>query len=264
MSVRSFLAIDIGNSSLRAGWFPSLDTGAAAVPQASSIWRGDSRQPDLASLGSWIAVQATSTAVDWQIASVYRPGTSSLLAWLAADRPDDTAHVVTSTDLPLRIAVAHPERVGVDRLLAAVAANQLRPPHEPAIVIDAGSAVTIDSIGADGTFLGGLILPGRTMMLRALAQADLLPELDWHDQPTPDLIGAATESALLGGVFWGQIGAIEGIVTRLRKQLGGNPAVIASAGELALLSQLVSHDIQHVPHLVLGGIALMVAWHDKH
>ena len=67
--------------------------------------------------------------------------------------------LLTSGDLPLVVKLPRPDMVGVDRLLDALAANRLRTPGRPAVVVDVGSAITVDLVDADGAFLGGAILP---------------------------------------------------------------------------------------------------------
>ena len=69
--------------------------------------------------------------------------------------------------MPLVIRLPRPDMVGVDRLLDALATNRLRPPGRPAIVIDVGTAITVDLLSAEGFFMGGSILPGIAMSARA-------------------------------------------------------------------------------------------------
>ena len=91
----------------------------------------------------------------------------------------------------------------MDRLAAAVAANRL---HQncPAVVVDAGTAITVDSVAVDGVFQGGIIMPGMRMMLRSLATGtDLLPLIEaGFSDAIPDVIGRSTEDAIRSGVFW--------------------------------------------------------------
>src|SRR5207247_7904642 len=109
---------------------------------------------------------------------------------LAADRADDKIRMLTHRDLPIQARVDFPDRVGLDRLAAAVAANVIRRQSRPAIVIDAGSAITVDFVAADGAFEGGVILPGFRMSAEALYGADLLPlaVLSPDDEP-PAVVG---------------------------------------------------------------------------
>ncbi|MFN3192771.1 MAG: type III pantothenate kinase [Aureliella sp.] len=133
-------------------------------------------------------------------------------------------------DIPLEVDVDFPAKVGVDRLLAAYAASlyaQRESLDEPAdqrrraIVIQAGSAVTVDLIewSREKThFLGGAIVPGMPLMLRLLGQAtDLLPSLDSGDlERMPDLPGKNTEAAMLCGTASALVGGVQNLVQRYR------------------------------------------------
>jgi type III pantothenate kinase len=110
-------------------------------------------------------------------------------------------------DFSLRIAVEQPSRVGRDRLAAAVAAVTLKSADRPAVVVDAGSAVTVDLVAASGEFLGGAILPGWRAMSQALsAVTDALPAVsELPLDPPPPALGTSTERALASGLYWGTV-----------------------------------------------------------
>ena len=81
--------------------------------------------------------------------------------------------------MPLEVELEHPDKVGIDRLLNAVAANRRRQEHVAAILVDAGSAVTVDYLDGNGVFRGGAIFPGFRLMARALHDyTALLPIVD--------------------------------------------------------------------------------------
>ncbi|MEX0865849.1 MAG: type III pantothenate kinase, partial [Pirellulales bacterium] len=162
------------------------------------------------------------------------------------------------------IALAAPEKVGIDRLLGAVAANHLRAADQPAIAIDVGSAITIDVIDAAGVFRGGAILPGIGMGARALHTfTDLLPQSELSDLTAspPEPVGIDTVAAIHAGLFWGAIGAMREIVFRVQHQLDRPPLVLLTGGAAPLVAELLAGQpspmsIQCVPHLVLGGTVL--------
>src|SRR6185295_3956598 len=112
--------------------------------------------------------------------------------------------------------VEEPARVGIDRLLAALAANHLRRPERAAIVADLGTAITVDLLSENGTFEGGAILPGIGMSSRALAeQTDALPRVAIEpSQGTPTSLGKSTEAAIRSGLYWGTIGAMSELIGR--------------------------------------------------
>jgi type III pantothenate kinase len=179
-----------------------------------------------------------------------------LKRWIAESRPADTVQELIHSDFPIAIRTLAPERVGLDRLAAALAANRLRQPAALAIVIDAGSAITVDLVSADGAFEGGVILPGFRMAAEALYGADLLPLalLEPNEQPPPAL-GRDTHSAIRSGLFWGAVGAVRELVSRISAELATPPEVFVTGGDLRQLAHYVPA-AQFVPNLVLSGIAL--------
>ena len=119
--------------------------------------------------------------------------------------------------MPIR--VDEPARVGIDRLLAAFAANRLRAPQKAAIVIDLGTAITVDLVEVDGGFAGGAILPGIGTAGSALAdQTDALPHIQLsHSSGPPAPLGKSTAAAIEAGLYWGAVGAIEKLVSELSR-----------------------------------------------
>ena len=167
----------------------------------------------------------------WHIGSVNRPAASRLIDWLRDHRAADEIVLVTSGDLPLEVKLPRPDMVGVDRLLDGFAANRLRSPGRPAVVVDVGSAITVDLVDAAGAFLGGAILPGIAMSARALHEfTDLLPQIDMAElaEPPPAL-GTVTVAAMRSGLFWGAVGAVRQLV----EQLTGGSATPRSSSPAA-------------------------------
>ncbi|MEQ8837698.1 MAG: type III pantothenate kinase, partial [Lacipirellulaceae bacterium] len=123
---------------------------------------------------------------------------------------------LTFDDLPLAIDVEFPEKVGIDRLLNAVAVNRLRPAHESAIVVDVGTAIKVDAVDAEGNFRGGAILPGIRLASQSLhAGTASLPEVSLEiDGSAPPSVGRNTSAAISAGLFWGAVGAIKELVLK--------------------------------------------------
>jgi len=148
--------------------------------------------------------------------------------------------------------------VGIDRLLDAVAANYLRSPDNPAVVVDVGSAITVNLISRGGAFLGGAIMPGIGMSARALhAFTDLLPLIDvteLADPPPP--LGTATVPAMKSGLFWGAIGAVGELIRRLGAEVQGQLEVFLTGGASPVVAELLGDKARCVPNLTLSGIAL--------
>lgn len=246
------IAVDIGNSTMKLGLFDApLPDG---VPQPTEVIQTSSFD---AALGPLLE-RLPQTPFRWRLASVQRQAEQSLAQWVRDHRPQDDYRVLTRHDLELNVDVEHPDDVGVDRLVAAVAANHLRASDRAAIVVDAGSAVTVDAVSADGVFLGGAILPGVMMVAQALAeQADLLPLIELTpDDEKPPVLGKSTEGAMRSGLFWGVVGAVRELVQRISPQFDSPPQVFLSGGLGSQLAPLLSGDTRYAPHLVLRGIAL--------
>lgn len=241
------IAVDIGNSSTKLGLFEAASAGEMPQP----IWVDSLRDDRFAMAGKLPAAH-----VQWRVVSVQRNRELELAEWVREQRPGDDYRLLSFRDLPLEVRVDRPDRVGMDRLAAAVGANVLREPRCPAVVVDAGSAVTVDLIAADGAFEGGVILPGFRMSARALANADLLPEVLWRtaDEPPP-VLGKNTEGAIRSGLFWGAVGAVREIIARYRES-HPNLQIFVTGGDLQRLAPLLGGESRFVPNLVLSGIVI--------
>jgi type III pantothenate kinase len=159
------------------------------------------------------------------------------------------------------VNVAEPEKVGIDRLLGALAVNQLRRPNAAAIAIDMGTATTVDLIGADGAFEGGAIVAGPTLALAALhAGTASLPQLDASVLAAPPAaVGKSTIEAMASGAYWGAIGAVREIASQLAQGSASEPQLFLTGGGaegLAPFIRLNEQPARYLPHLVLSGIEL--------
>lgn len=194
----------------------------------------------------------------WLVASVNRRGTTELTDFVERTSPDTQTRLLGFADLPVRIALAEPERVGIDRLAGAAAANRLRDPARPAIVIQVGTAITANLIAADGTFRGGAILPGIAMSARALAQnTDLLPSVAIEDLVDPQpAIGTTTIEAIRSGLYWGAVGAMRELIGRFSVGLDQPAEVFLTGGAAPSVAATLDEGARYVEHLVLAGIAL--------
>ena len=259
---RPLIAVDIGNTRIKLGLF-RLD-GAVGFPEPETTLHLDDQQPEFDRLGSWLAAacpplpfsqeEREPSRLRWHIGSVNRPAASRLIDWLRDHRPADEIVLLTSGDLPLTVRLPRPDMVGVDRLIDAVAVNRLRTPGRKAVVVDSGSAITVDLIDADGAFCGGAILPGIAMSARALHEfTDLLPLIDAAELHEPPALGTDTIAAMRSGLFWGAVGAVRELVEQLA---GGDAQVFLTGGAGSAVAQQLGTTVQFVPHLTLAGIAL--------
>lgn len=258
------LLADVGNSRIKlAVVAPSGATAdSLRLPAIARRHDLDSHGFRPAHLEQWLQSAAPGPAVVL-VASVHDAAAARLEAALAA--VSATSHRplrqrrVGHGDLPLVIAgeVSAPERVGIDRLCGAAAAALVKAPHRAAIVVDCGTAATVDMLAADGTFLGGAILPGPTLMARALADGtSKLPEVAaLGASPPPPMPGRSTHEAIAAGIGFGIQGAVARLVAESQAALGGDAEVILTGGWRGAVRAALPGATE-IPDLVLHGIAL--------
>ena len=155
--------------------------------------------------------------------------------------------------LGIGINVERPAAVGADRLVNAIAAHERYP--GALIVVDFGTATTFDVVAANGDYEGGVIAPGANLSAEALHQAAaMLPRV--AIARTQAVIGKDTVPAMQSGLYWGYVGLIDTIVTRIREEYGQPMTVIATGGLASLFRQTPA--IQHVdPDLTIRGLVLI-------
>jgi type III pantothenate kinase len=193
------------------------------------------------------------------VASVNPP----VLARLRAVAP--SAPLVARDDFPIPIAtdVQEPEKVGVDRLLAALAAYRWT--DGACIVVDCGTAVTVDAVDSAGVFLGGAIFPGREMMARALAEGTArLPHVE-AGAPPESVIGKNTEEAILAGLVHGTAGALEALIAGAMMEVGFHAHIVVTGGDATVpKSPVLRRKSKVVPDLVLEGLVMAYGeWQER-
>ena len=248
------IAVDVGNTRIKLGLF--RQTVAAGLPEPETTLNLTSGLPEFDRLEAWLSGPRNNGPLRWRLGSVNRPAASRLIDWLRDHRPADEIMLLTSGDLPLAVKLPRPDMVGVDRLLDALAANCLRTPGRAAVVVDVGSAITVNLVDADGGFRGGAILPGIAMSARALHEfTDLLPRIDMAElAEPPPAVGNATVAAMRSGLFWGAVGAVRQLVEQFT---GASIAeVFLTGGAGPVVARLMGTAGRYVPHLTLAGIAL--------
>ena len=163
---------------------------------------------------------------------------------------------VSNTGMPIRYD--NPAEVGADRIVNAIAAYEAFGRHEqvPLIVCDFGTATTLDAVSGAGEYLVGVICPGVNISADALFQrAARLPRIDVR-KPA-QVVGRTTVGAMESGLFWGYVGMVEGLVRRMRSELGGRAVCVATGGLAAVIAPETDL-IQHVDiDLTLHGLRMV-------
>jgi type III pantothenate kinase len=156
------------------------------------------------------------------------------------------------TGMPIRMD--NPRELGADRLTNAVAAHAAL--GGPCVVVDFGTAITYDVVSEGGEYLGGIIAPGVEISLEALTtRAAAIPKIDLTAPRT--LIGKSTVEAIRSGVVFGFAAQVDGIVTRLRDELGEGTRVIATGGLAEAIVPFCTTIEDVDPLLTLTGLRLI-------
>ncbi len=154
----------------------------------------------------------------------------------------------------VRIRMDNPREVGTDRIVNAAAAHRLY--RGPIIITDLGTATTFDVVSKEGDYLGGAIAPGMAMAAEALSmRTAMLPRVEFVH---PKLaIGTSTVAAMQSGLIFGYVGLVEGLVARIKQELGGKAKVVATGGYAELIAKETRVIDVVNPDLTLIGLRLI-------
>ncbi len=247
MSGPSLIAVNVGNSRVQLGQFvegalkqvASFETdGVATVAERVVEW--------------WQPIAGLPQAAVL-VASVNDAVANRLAAMIDDQLSIDSYRVEEDVPVPIGRRLDPETITGVDRLLNAAAAYE-RIGHA-CIVIDVGTAITVDFVDGEGVFHGGAIVPGAAMQLRALHEhTEALPELKFT-APGDEAFGRSTAQAMINGVFHGIRGAIQRLVERYSESYGAFPQIVATGGDAKVLLEAEELVDNIVPDLTLMGIA---------
>ncbi|MBI4492202.1 MAG: type III pantothenate kinase [Chloroflexi bacterium] len=247
------LAIDIGNTNIVLGVFSGdrlvghwrLSTDAEKMPDEYAVLVRTLLEHE---------GRRTSEVDGVCIASVVPPLTATFRE--LAERYFKLVPIVVNADLEsgVKIATDFPREVGADRIANAAAALKVH--SVPAIVVDFGTATTFDAISSEGELLGTAIAPGFLAAMEGLYRhAAQLHHVELRAPRTA--IGRNTAEALRSGAIYGYVGLVEGLVHRMRLEMGGNPLVIATGGVAPMVISETSVFDVHDPELTLHGLRLI-------
>lgn len=244
------VVVDIGNTRLKWGVCRGAVTDVVRLPlDDAAAW-----DVELAKLPppQWPARK-------WAVASVNPPVLRRFTDW--ASSHGSAAVFERYTDLPIRLNVDEPEKVGLDRLCGAVAARAMTPAGTPVITVDVGTAVTVNLIDAEGVFQGGAIFPGPRLMARALhdftAKLPLSePANNYEDFQAP---AKNTVAAIRTGILAALSGGVVELTCSLAEQCAAPPWMFLTGGGAYLLNVLdwswIAETVT-VPALNLEGIRI--------
>jgi type III pantothenate kinase len=243
----SLIAINVGNTRTQIGQF--ID---GRLEQSDRISDGDLNGIVDRARALWTTI-ADKPQAAIAVASVNDPAADQIISGLKQALAVEIYRVGADLPIPVGRRLDPDANTGVDRLLNAAAAFDIV--QQACIIVDAGSAVTVDFVDGEGTFHGGAIAPGAAMQLRSLHEhTAALPEVEFR-APGDDAIGHSTIHAMLSGVYHGIRGLVWRLVERYSEQYGAYPLVIITGGDIDILfgdDELVD---RRVPNLTLMGIA---------
>jgi len=247
------LAVDIGNTNITIGVFNGS--------KLKATWRvatGVHRMPDeYASLMLHLFEHegiSVSQITDAILCSVVPPVAGVFEEMCRRYLKVTPVLVEAGIKTGVRISMDNPREVGADRIVNAVAAHQLY--GGAVIVIDLGTATTFDAVSKEGDYLGGAIAPGIAIATEALfSRTAVLPRVELTHPNRA--IGRNTVAAMQSGIVFGYAGLIEGIVTRIKQELGDKAKVVATGGYAELLARETPAIDEVNPDLTLIGLRLI-------
>jgi type III pantothenate kinase len=251
------LAIDVGNTNIVLGVFD----GTTLVQS----WRLQTlRERTSDELGLLVEGLFAHDRIDRSrirgviLGSVVPPLTGTMETMARRYFGVDPLTVEPGVNTGMPILYENPSEVGADRILNAVAGYETcgRAAQRPMIVVDFGTATTLDAITAKGEYLGGAICPGVQISADALFQrAARLPRIDVR-KPSR-IVGRTTVGAMQSGLFYGYVGMVEGLARRMSDELGGNALCIATGGLAEVIAPEIPAIVHVDPDLTLHGLRLV-------
>ncbi len=251
----NLLVLNLGNSRLAIGVFEAgeLTYSNRISNDLQNDWPGviaeawkklsDSESPA-------VAAASVNPSLDELLEKAVKKASGLTVEWIGRD-----------IELPIPVKTVAPDATGVDRILNIAAAYEQM--QKACVVVDAGSAITVDVCDDRGQFLGGAIAPGVGLLLQSLHRGTAkLPNIAFSVPTSP--IGTDTEQAILNGIYHGIRGMVKELVENYATELGSWPDLIATGGDAMRLFH--GWELIHAvsPDLTLYGIALAYTQHHIH
>jgi type III pantothenate kinase len=247
-----FLAIDIGNTRLKWALYDGAHPGATLQAHGAEFLDHIERLAegpwaDLPAPGAMLGCVVAGDAVRRRAEEQIEERFECAPRWVVASAAE--AGVVNGYD--------HPTRLGADRWVAMIGARHRMlgtGPARPMVVVMIGTAVTVEAIDASGKFLGGLILPGHGIMLRALESGTAglhVPTGEVREFPTN------TSDALTSGGTYAIAGAVERMVQHVRSHCGAEPACYMTGGAGWKMAPVMNGDFELVESLIMDGLLVI-------
>jgi type III pantothenate kinase len=248
----SFLALDVGNTRLKWALYDAPQPGAALLSHGAEFLENIDKLAE----GPWSELLEPSQILGCIVAgdAIRRRVSAQLELW-------DTVPqwvVSSAAEAGLTNGYDHPTRLGADRWVAMIGAwhrmlarEALNGERRPLVVVMVGTAVTVEAIDVDGRFLGGIIIPGHGIMLRALESGTAglhVPTGDVVDFPTN------TSDALTSGGTFAIAGAVERMIQHVTKHCGATPVCIMTGGAGWKMAPSMSVPFELVDSLIFDGL----------
>ena len=247
MKTTTNIAVDIGNSAIKLAVSTAGTVHEKSLPLIESDWQISASQ--------WAISHSDDQQLTWHIASVHPQAAKTLIDHLGTKFPAANVKRITWCDVPMEPNVDEPDRLGIDRLISAYAATLQSEP--PLVVVDAGSAITVDLVTPDGKFQGGAILPGLGMQFASLAKGTAsLPLLDTMNKK-PQYPAKNTEDAIFSGVLTTAIAAIDLLISKYCNHAdiaSEDVPVVLTGGDALFVSPHLRHNHERIDNLVCRGI----------
>ena len=227
------LAIDIGNTHTVLGLFAGDELRHSFRLQTDSKRTVDEYALEVVALLQLSKIDVK--AIERVIIACVVPALTRVFTKLSQKYLGKLPHVVSArsrTDMEIRID--SPDTVGADRIVNAVAAKKRY--GAPCVVVDFGTATTFDVVSKEGAYEGGIIAPGLMISAEALfSRAALLPNIELAKPKS--LIGKNTRDAMLSGIVIGYVSLVDGIIERLKGEVGQDLKIVATGGLATMVAQ---------------------------